>query len=107
MACDPRNARADAEYLADGIRLSRATGAFYGWRKDQYTDQDTAESQTESESEVGKLFTQAENTSGNKSPHTHLSHCPQCKKKAVEISNTYSVGDPRPDPKRLRWLRVD
>ena len=98
-------ARGDAEYLADGIRLFRATGAFYGQGSPD-EDQDTLESESQVGAESYDLVTEELNTTVNKSPHMHLSRCPQCDKKAVEISNTYSLGDPAPDPATLRWHSV-
>ena len=97
-------ARADAEHIADGVRLFRTTGAFYGRQREREKDANPETSEREAESV--DLFTQVENATVNKSSHNHFSRCPECGKKAVEVSQTYSLGDPPPDPASLMWRPI-
>ena len=100
-------ARAQAEYLADGMRLFRATGDFYGQGASEAT---TTHTHTHTESESGELITGAENatvTNSAKSTHNRYSRCPQCQGKAIQISQTYQLSEPPPPSDRKRWRSVD
>lgn len=97
-------ARAEAEYLADELRLFRATGVFYNRTVAETLDVDP---DLQVIAESGELITEDGNSLVNNSPKNRYSHCPHCHLPATAVSESFPADGPVPNPEHLRWKSLD